>query len=378
MTETAPKEKRIEGLAIQLYETSSANKNLSERALFNESQIKTIKREISIRYSTNRALGWFLFFSAAIVAFIGLNSIRVNNTIPGWSVLGSSVAVVILILVKSIQGRLKINQLKRTYRKLETMVSKKDYDKEKLDIEMVVAILNESKLAPKYKEYLKCKIYQHILNSIIADGHVSKIEFAIASNFIKTSELSKENVLIINKWAFNQAFLRVIADSELTKAEQILMSEIKEMLELSDGDVAVEMNTLETLLAVREITENGLAEIEVPFDLDKKEVCYHKTIGRIVKEKVVRSYQSNGVRYTDKELAVEKEGGVYLTNQRIIIVGEGVTSIKLSKIFNVTVNIENNLVDLDVDKRKTPIQITVPDSLIFTTKLNKALENGRN
>ncbi|MGB4520977.1 MAG: hypothetical protein WBI28_03465 [Candidatus Omnitrophota bacterium] len=70
-------------------------------------------------------------------------------------------------------------------------------------------------------------------------------------------------------------------------------------------------------------------------------------------------------------MVAEKEGELYLTSERVIIVGEGVYNLKLGKIFHIETDIDDNTITMDVDGRKNSLVLTVPDSLIFSAKLNK-------
>lgn len=73
---------------------------------------------------------------------------------------------------------------------------------------------------------------------------------------------------------------------------------------------------------------------------------------------------------------MEKEGDLYLTSARLVLVGAGVTSIKLEKRLNVETDIDQKAISLDIDNRKTPLVLSVPDSYVVSAKLNKRKTGG--
>lgn len=231
--------------------------------------------------------------------------------------------------------------------------------------------MQAGKLQGQYLDYAKYRCYTDYLERILSDVRISPAEAATLKTLEDVLNLDEASLLKFKRWVFNRAYLEVVEDRFLSRDEDGGIRHAKEVLGLSDDDVADELGTLEVLRSVRTIGEEGLKPIEVDVTLGKGEVCYHKTRGRIVKDKTLKSYQSGGQRHTIRGTVVEKEGDLYLTSTRIIIVGEGVTSIKLEKIFDVETDLDDNSISLDVDNRKSQLVLSVPDSHIFSTKLNK-------
>lgn len=235
----------------------------------------------------------------------------------------------------------------------------------------LTAKMQASKLRGQYLDYAKYRCYTDYLEHSLSDVRISPAEAAILKALEDVLNLDEASLLKFKRWVFNRVYLEVVEDRFLSLDEDEGIRHAKEVLGLSDEDVTDELGTLQILRSVRTIQEEGLRPIEVDVTLGKGEVCYHKTQGRIVKDKTFKSYQSGGQRHTIKGTVVEKEGDLYLTSARIIIVGEGVTSIKLEKIFDVETDLDDNSISLDVDNRKSQLVLSVPDSHVFSTKLNK-------
>ncbi len=246
----------------------------------------------------------------------------------------------------------------------------------KINIEVLTEIVAKTRLKGVYKDYALFMFYKKYLEIILSDQEIASSEGEELIKVERILALRSEASNKIRRWIFNQAYLEIVADGKLSQAEDDNIQRAKEILKLSDEDVSSEVSTLKILREVRDIGKNKLLPVDVTVNLDDKEVCYHQTKCRILKEKVVRTYQSQGIRYKDKDFGIDKGGDLFLTSNRIIIVGEGVQSIDLKKILNIETDLDKNLIRLDIDKRKTQIQMTVPDSSIFSAKLNKICEES--
>jgi len=236
------------------------------------------------------------------------------------------------------------------------------------------ASLDSAKVQGKYRDFALSCFYRDYLEAVLADSKITDTEEASLATVESAIGLSGDALKTLKRWVFNRAYLDVVEDKTLSKGEEEDIFRAKRVLGLSDEAVKEELDTLSTLREVRKIQEEGLTPVAANIPLAKNEVCYHKSQGRIVKEKVLRTYQSGGERHQVKDLAVEKEGDLYLTSAKIALAGAGVYSVKLDKIFDVETDLDQNTVELNVEGRKTPLVLTVPDSYLFSAKLNKLLE----
>jgi len=236
------------------------------------------------------------------------------------------------------------------------------------------ADLDSSKAQGKYLEFALSCFYRDYLEAVLADSKITDAEEASLATVESAIGLSGDALKTLKRWVFNRAYLGVVEDKTLSTGEEEDIFRAKRVLGLSDADVEEELGTLNTLREVRKIQEEGLTPVAANIPLSKNEICYHKSLGRVVKEKILRTFQSGGERHQIKDLVVEKEGDLYLTSEKIVLAGSGAYSVKLDKIFNVETDIDQNTVELTVDNRKTPIVLTVPDSYLFSAKLNKLLE----
>jgi hypothetical protein len=244
------------------------------------------------------------------------------------------------------------------------------------DLTPLKTLIDSSMVQHKYRNFAFCRFYRDYVEELLGDAKLTGQETMELKAVEDLLQLDEQSARTIKRWAFNKAYLAIISDRRLSQEEDENITRAKETLGLSDNDVQEELETLRTLRDVRKAQEEPLAPIQVDVQLTKGEVCYHQTRGRIVKERTLRSYQSAGQRYTVKDMAVEKEGDLYLTSARILLVGAGVTTIKLEKVLNVETDIDQNTISLNIDNRKTPLVLSVPDSYVVSAKLNNLLDRS--
>jgi len=341
-------------------------------ALFDDRQIKykKLKMELELKKS-NKKDG--IYFLISIVAFIlGGYFDSIKHTIVSYIFLFLGLGFLIAIPYRLVYHLIHKYKSFRFYKILTNkLLNTQD---NKIDFEQFEKILESTNLSGKYRDFALYRFYRDYVNNILSDIKITETESKDLQKLEETLNLDASLLKLIKKWVFNKTYLIIIEDKVLSREEEENIFHAKNILLLSDEDIEDEMDTLDILRTVRKINEEDISPIQVNIQLADKESCFHKTKGRMIKEKIVRSYQSEGVRHKVTDLVIEKEGDLYLTSKRIFIVGDGVYTIKLEKVFNVETDIDKNMVSLDVEGRKTPLQITVPDSYIFSAKLNKLLK----
>lgn len=164
--------------------------------------------------------------------------------------------------------------------------------------------------------------------------------------------------------AFKRLYLEVIADHELSEAEDQTLRQIQQALTIPDGAIHEEVQTITELREARTIREGDLKQIPVDIALPAGEICYHRTTGQLLEKRVLRSYTLNRVRHKEEGLVPTGEGKVYHTSKRIVLVGDGVTSYQLGKVLDVDVDMDKKHLTLTVDGRKRPVYLAVPDAIV--------------
>jgi hypothetical protein len=83
----------------------------------------------------------------------------------------------------------------------------------------------------------------------------------------------------------------------------------------------------------------------------------------VLKVKTLRSFQRDRLKYTVRGLTIEREGALLVTNKRLLVIQEGTTAIPLSKILDLEIDYDRNLIAITKDSANTPVYVTTPDAL---------------
>jgi len=186
-------------------------------------------------------------------------------------------------------------------------------------------------------------------------------------------EISPKVINQIKIAAFSTFLDEVMEDHVITKEEEEQLKRLQENLNLSDSDLEGEKKVIETMCSMRDAMADPLTPKESELNLKKGEECYYRTEGRMLKEKVMNSFQRNLVKHKEIGYDIDMEGNIFLTSKRILLAGNGSRSYELSKILDVTLSIEDHTVNVTIDNRKNPIILTMPDIGTFAGKLKNAI-----
>jgi len=174
--------------------------------------------------------------------------------------------------------------------------------------------------------------------------------------------------------AFGSFLDAVMEDHVISREEEEQLRRLQEDLAIDDARIARELELIDRMCRFREAMEAPMEPVDVDIRLKNNEVCYHHTRGRLLREKIMRSYQRQGVRYKEIGYDTDMEGDIYLCDKRLLIVDSGSRSYRLNRVLDVTLSVEDHTVQLTLDGRKSPLIFTMEDIGVFAGKLEKVLE----
>ena len=166
-----------------------------------------------------------------------------------------------------------------------------------------------------------------------------------------------------------------LADHELTEDEEQAIRAAQSALDIADSVVKVEADAIRQFIQSRSIETEGPTEVAVSINLQKNERCFHKTHGALVELKTDRTYTIAGEQHKEQSVKPVRTGHVYITSKRVLIVGDGTSSIPHSKILDIDINVDEQLVTITKDGRQKPLLLSVPDA-IYSAKLIGYLSKG--
>ncbi len=161
--------------------------------------------------------------------------------------------------------------------------------------------------------------------------------------------------------AFSDFVEEVVEDHMITSEEEQQLYRLQEELRIPDEELEWELGMIRQLSELRDAVEAPPEPVEVEIPLKNNETCYFKTAGRLLKEKILQQYQRDRIRYKEVGYVTDMEGTIYVTDNRLLIVGEGSRSYPRNRILDTTLSLEDHTLQLTLDGRKSPVIISSPD-----------------
>lgn len=224
-------------------------------------------------------------------------------------------------------------------------------------------LLLDERVAGSDKTYFKKMAYLHLIKEIVADRRISDGEQRVLTKIEGLFALSPDFHRDARAEGYKEVYLEAIADHELTQDEEAQLAHIQAGLSISDGAIAEELDFVDRLRDLRELRNGVLPTIAPSKPLQKTEICHCEVDARVLKERILRSYQSEGRKFKVRGLVIDKEGTLFVTNKRMLIVHSGTTTIRYDKILDLEVDDDRSLLTITKDGVRTPIMITTPDAL---------------
>ena len=178
----------------------------------------------------------------------------------------------------------------------------------------------------------------------------------------------------VKQAVFGEVLDQTLEDHVITEDEEVELRELQKVLCLSNDAIEQELKTIKVMADIREQMQQTPEPVEVDVNLKQGETCYYRTEGRILKEKILNRYQANNIIHKEIGYDSEMEGTLYLTDRRVLLVSDGAREYRLNTILDVTLSLEDNTVQLTIEKRKNPVILTTRHTPLMAGKLEQLLE----
>lgn len=175
---------------------------------------------------------------------------------------------------------------------------------------------------------------------------------------------------------YRRAYVDAIADHKLTVEEERALEDLRNGLRISQEDISYEVKVVAELSRARALFDGEIPVVPAPVPLQKGETCHFTDRARILKNKVLRSYQSQGQRVKLEGLQIEAEGQIAITSKRLLVIHSGTTTIPLAKIMDVRVDPMLKVIEITKDGASKPVLITTPRAIEAGILLQKLMQLG--
>ena len=190
------------------------------------------------------------------------------------------------------------------------------------------------------------KVFSEVLNDGLDDDERAWLARLASALRVADVRALETEALRARLWEF-------MADKEVTEEEEELVGKLIADVGVSRSEFSDELGALEEFVRARQARQEGLPVIDVQINLRRGESCHHVSRGALLK------------KLKREGLVVDKEGELYLTSKRILIVGDGTTSIPHDKVLDVEVDHDEKVIQIIKDGRQQPIYLRVPD-VVYT------------
>jgi hypothetical protein len=201
-------------------------------------------------------------------------------------------------------------------------------------------------------------VYTAVLDKIIDDKCISDEEKKLLKYLDSISSIGDEFKLETKKEIFRLLYLDVIADREITKEELQRLKTYLLGLDLKRSDVEKELRIIQEIIKMQKLSLPLKPIVGVPIKIQKKETPYYTGPAKVLSRKKAKRDSGNEYQYS-----VRREGQLVVTNNRILIVGDGTTTVSLKDILDIDVDLDNSMIVISKTNSSTPIFIQTGEPL---------------
>lgn len=170
----------------------------------------------------------------------------------------------------------------------------------------------------------------------------------------------------------------VLEDHLLSEDEELQIRWLLHRLKLPENFAEEELRYLELASSIRNEMEKPLVSHPSSIPLVRGEICYAEFKNtRLLEERVLHRFQRNSVQYRKIGYEIQLEGTMTITDRRLVITGRGSREYRLNRIADVITDLEANVIELILMKRKTPVFLTHPASMVISSSLEKVIRYNR-
>jgi hypothetical protein len=239
-------------------------------------------------------------------------------------------------------------------------------------IHAVIELRQTGHFRPDHLHALHYAAFRALLEAIMEDGIITGPEKQTIAQVEAILGLPLGEPRAAKLEAFKRHYLAAISDHELTEEEDARLQQFQAALEIPADAIHEELGMIVELREARRIREGELRQIPVEIALQDGEICYHRTTAQLLEKRVLRSYTVNRVRQKEEGLVPTKEGKLYITSTRLLLVGDGAVSFPFRKTLDVDVDPDAKQITITQDGRQRPVILAVPDAIITGAVIERA------
>ena len=239
------------------------------------------------------------------------------------------------------------------------------------DPQPLLDALNTS-LPTAQQRWLHARGYALLLDRLLEDSDA--VDAQVVRRFEAEATLSDKLAHTLKHAVFAELVDAVVEDHVLTESEEQAVTTLARRLTLNDDAIAAERAVLQALRTKRKVDAAPLTPVDCDVSLKQGETCYYQTPARFLVERVQERFQRDNVKYTVRGLEVDMEGMLYLTERRVLLVGNGTRSYRLHRVLDEELVLHDNTLRLTLDERVSQVIVSTPDTHVLAAHLTNVLD----
>ncbi|NBB86308.1 MAG: DUF4236 domain-containing protein [Bacteroidetes bacterium] len=228
-----------------------------------------------------------------------------------------------------------------------------------------------TRLGPAQRAWLEFQLYEALVHRATEDDDAVTAEDL--RGFEAATALPGDVQDAVKADAFTALLDALLADHHLTEAEEAALRRLADRLRLDDAVIGEELETINVMAIFREELAGDLAPVDADVRLKQGETCYFAGRGRQLVARIQQRFQRDHVQYKEVGYETDMDGQIYLTDRRILLVGDGSRSYRIGRVLDEELSLEDNTVRLTLENRKNPVILTLPNAPVFAARLQKLL-----
>lgn len=208
--------------------------------------------------------------------------------------------------------------------------------------------------------------YRSAVADAVADQKVSPEERTRLERLARGLGLSRDFVQRSNLGGFVEGFYALIGDGKLTEDEDEKLKALRAAFSIPEAQITAQLAKADQLRRARGVEQaDKLEPVAVDVKLGKSESAFYA-----VPAAEMRFYMAS-----DRDFEPVKSGTLYVTDQRLLFVGDGSNSIKLQKVLRLGMEPRRaggEVVSLAIDGRKTPYYLFADEPFVLVAHIKRA------
>ncbi|MBW3469485.1 DUF4236 domain-containing protein [Arthrospiribacter ruber] len=269
----------------------------------------------------------------------------------------------LILLVFYNKKRNKRNQLELAFEALRNL---KPLEQNQASWEM-----HSSDLDSESKKDLALLVFNCWLEKQMTEG-----EILYSSTLMDFLLIEPDNLQSITLEQYREAVEFVLADHQLSYAEEQLIRQMEERWKIPPKTVEAEHRLIAKFAELRKMQMEDLKPILLGRPPIGKEQGYFEGEGKLLNLRVLDTYQENKLRYKTVGYQVDMEGTLRITDRVIEIVeGRNSRTYPINRVEDIFLNVAEGVVEVNIKGRKNPLIFTTPEIFTFAGILQKCTMN---